>query len=451
MSHSSFFVKFFRQPKSSQCCTQRISAYHKGLNHIPNQTAFFPYDIHPVSPSKKLNISPSSAIQDKGLMNLKPDENSTRFSSKKHLKTPLFSSNFSSTETAMKRRPSKQNKNTPQRRPKEKGVYLRAVVNGEEKYDVSIITKAGRRKSKKVTVPTDASNLEFLTLIHKAQDELFTQDYQQSIEDLSYYISSYAGQRQLSQNSVRLFKYCLKGFTLNDTINRQKVDEIMNSSFSAGTKRIYIKRIRAFFTFLITTHHLQISDPTKGVRMPQASPRSRVPTKQEVDLLLESLMKAPEEDQLFARLLLHTGARCSTIIKVRPCDMDDSWHLGLFNKKVGRKYSILLPITDEYTRTLWSSVTADKKPTDPIFSYHHHTHLRKRMVRLFKRDENGESLSPHSLRHLMATTLALKNVPVKLAAAILDCSPAVMLSVYTTIQQQDVDSVFGLNDDKKKD
>jgi site-specific recombinase XerD len=123
--------------------------------------------------------------------------------------------------------------------------------------------------------------------------------------------------------------------------------------------------------------------------------------------------------------------------------MTGDWKISLYNVKIGRRYAVKLHIADETTRTLWASVTDGMVTGERIFQDTDGERLRKRMIRMFPADAFGETLSPHSLRHLKATTLANQGIPVKTAAAILDCTPAVLVSVYTTVQQDDVDRAMG--------
>ena len=61
---------------------------------------------------------------------------------------------------------------------------------------------------------------------------------------------------------------------------------------------------------------------------------------------------------------------------------------------------------------------------------------------MFGKDSNGETISPHSFRHLKCTQLARDGVHVSMAAKILDASPQVLLRTYTSITQDDIDAMY---------
>jgi integrase len=142
------------------------------------------------------------------------------------------------------------------------------------------------------------------------------------------------------------------------------------------------------------------------------------------------------------RLLIHTGARCSTIETLRPCDMDDQWRLSLYNVKCDRRYSVKLPVNDAVIQALWDMCTCGLSPDKLIFDKTARRRLGNRMRRMFGKDYNGYTISPHSFRHLRCTQLARDGVHVSMAAKLLDASPQVLLRTYTTITQEDVDAMY---------
>ena len=116
--------------------------------------------------------------------------------------------------------------------------------------------------------------------------------------------------------------------------------------------------------------------------------------------------------------------------------------LQLYNVKQKRKYGIKIPVTDGETLRLWAIAVQDAAPDKPLFSHIHHDRLLRRMHAIFPRNADGETLSPHSLRHAKSTAMARAGVPVKTAASILDASVVVMVKHYVTVQQDEVDQVF---------
>ena len=107
---------------------------------------------------------------------------------------------------------------------------------------------------------------------------------------------------------------------------------------------------------------------------------------------------------------------------------------------MSRKYKYPQLIEDRDTLMYWAKTCSGKGRTDYIFDSTFRRRLQGRMLRWFGRDAENQTLSPHSLRHLKATTLARKGCPLKLASLLLDASPAVLLRTYQNLKQEDIDS-----------
>lgn len=326
------------------------------------------------------------------------------------------------------------------KRPKIKGVYLRCAEGDNEVYDVSVV-QDGERRSKRLTLTKDTTNLDFVKAVESLQHSIKAEIEDREKPDFETLVSRYCLERGLAHNSILMMRASLKGFGFDDKANRLAVEGIVSGSFTDGTKKTKLKAIKGFYEWLKSSCKIQVAQPVEGFKIPRQIPRQRIPTPDEIERLCEYIgHKGTALDRLFLKLLIATGARCSTIEAVRVCDMDGEWKIGLYNVKLGRRYAIRIPIADTATRELWTACTAGMMETEPLFDHTYGERLRKRMARLFHADSYGETLSPHSFRHLKATRLANAGIPVKTASAILDCSPTVLVSVYTTVQQADVDA-----------
>jgi integrase len=235
----------------------------------------------------------------------------------------------------------------------------------------------------------------------------------------------------------------LDGYGYDDDENLRLCRALRDSDYKTSTKRVRIKAIRGVFRYIREELEVPVKDPTKGMETPEGEPRSRIPTHDELmTLLLRIDHERFDPDSLFVRLLIATGARCSTILHLRPCDMGADHRLSLYNVKCGRKYKYPQLITDAETLKLWDSVCKGRNPNEQIFDSASANRLGARMRRWFGRDADGQTISAHSLRHLKATELARKGCPIKLAALVLDASPAVIMRTYQNLSQEDVDNVM---------
>ncbi len=332
-----------------------------------------------------------------------------------------------------------------------KGAYLRAIVGEEERWDLTVEGADGRKRVRHLSIPTTASNEIFKAEIERVRSEIAVAETAESGDGLERWISLYIEERGLAENTQKTLRCACRGFGLNPEQNRRRVLELKSSGFKPSALRTKLKHVRALFTFM-ASKGVKIEQPVEG-KIRDGAPRSRVPTDGEIDLLLRAVDgNGGESDRLYVRLLMATGARTSTVEAIRPCDMDTAtWGLQLYNVKCSRKYGILHRIMDAETQRLWGIVTATVPQDQPLFTHCHHDRLLRRMHALFGRDANGETLSVHSLRRAYATRLARGGVPVAMAARLLDDSPTIMLRHYVTVQQQEIDQLYGLGENKKSE
>ena len=331
------------------------------------------------------------------------------------------------------------------KRPKEKGVYARTLEGDAVVFEVAYVCEDGKKRVRRIKVGVKESNLAYLEAIKAARSEM-EMEARKAKESKGAgvigYIEEYATAKNLKPATVEKYRFALVGFGLDDAQNRSKVREIMESDLKDGAKETKLKCVAAFFKWL-GCKLPSVKNPVEGQKIPHGGVRTRIPSEAELETLIELTdQRGKTSDSLFLRLLIHTGARCSTIQALRPCDLGADHRLSLYNTKKSRKYGVRIPLTDPYTLELWEQVTQGLDRSTPIFNDQHHDRLKSRMRRAFPKDANGETLSPHSLRHLKATQMSREGVPPRLAAALLDVDPKIMLAVYTTVTQDDVDSVF---------
>lgn len=322
---------------------------------------------------------------------------------------------------------------------KEKGVYVRQVTDTEIVYDVTV-SEDGKRKTKRVVVPSSATQKDKLGAIEAARKELLETAKESGRVPFSEHIEHYIRHSQMKESTAVQIRRYLAGFGYDAKENVRLFEQLRDSDYKPSTKRVRIKAIRTFFTTAKREGWLDMPDPTNGFKAKEGKPRTRIPTETEITTLL--MRTREKHDALFLRLLIDTGARCSTLLALRPCDMDESWRLALYNVKMDRKYRIKFPITGQTTRVLWKSVTECMKPDAKIFGQVHCNRLKHRMRSWFGKDADGQTISPHSFRHRMATMLSADKQPVGLIAELLDASPAVLVRTYTNFGQADVDNLF---------
>lgn len=333
---------------------------------------------------------------------------------------------------------------TRTKRPKIKGVYLRSVTAEAEVYDVSLTIESERR-SRRLSIPPTTSNADFVKAVDEIHGQIKAEISRAGMPQMADILSRYTLERRLKPNTALMMQAALKGFELDDKTNQLAMDGLLRSGYKAGTLKTKLKAIKGFYAWANSKYGLNLKNPVSGVTIPRGEARHRIPTAEELKDFVAYVAHFPDSDLdlLYLYIMIETGARCSTVEQIRPCDMDAEWRLSLYNVKKARRYSVKILITDKKIRKLWKKCIDRCVSNDTnLFTQIHSGRLKARMKRFFCRDENGERLSPHSFRHLKATNLTRSGVPIKTASAILDCSDAVLLGVYTSVTQDDVDQAF---------
>lgn len=270
---------------------------------------------------------------------------------------------------------------------------------------------------------------------------------------IAYYIEQYAMKRSLSQGSVWQYNHALKGFTLDVDEDDRLVAEILaRTNIKDTSKKRMIGIINTFFKYLVQIGVVK-RNPAAGIRVGRWQRRTRLPTNEEIEkILLFTDTNGNDEDALFLRLLLATGARCSTLEIVRIGDMSEDGHLSLYNVKASHAYDRSILITDPVIRSLWTIVSGDRDPSEPLFGHgalRVSRRLRNRMLRMFEPDLDGQRISPHSFRHLFGCRLLERGASIDTVATLLDHqSSSITYQYYAKQSQQKVDEAASFSSDK---
>lgn len=291
-------------------------------------------------------------------------------------------------------------------------------------------------KSRSITVKildTDPVDV-FYRKVNDARLELRRKDKEKTFDE---YFKDFTIINQLSRCTVRCYHYSLQGMGLNPKKNREIVREIVNSGRKASTKALYISHINHFFDWLIK-HGVPIQNPALDVRIREITqPRLRIATTEEMEVIIRYAETRVPEYRLFVLLLIHTGARLSTIERLQACDMQDG-RLSLFNVKSRKRYDYKIPVSSNIVN-LWNEVARDgilwhDSPSAHRLRFQRWMHYR------FSKDSNGECLSPHSLRHTFASKAVQNGVSIDVVSKLLDhASASTTLKVYARFSQDQID------------
>lgn len=321
------------------------------------------------------------------------------------------------------------------------GVYVRHLATGDRL--TLRIQIDGKQKTRALDVSPTAPRAEIERAADDARERLL-----HPVKEMCDYIDDYAIAKDLRPHSVTALKQALRGFTPDDDEQNAKAASAIqtNPDYSQGTKRAYLQRISAFFRWMIETG-TRVKNPIAGRKIPKAGEGKEYGfTSDDVARLFDAVDNdGNDEDRLYVRLLRFTGARCSTVYALAPCDfmpMDDGagFHVQMQNVKCGRPYSIRIPITDGDTCALIRGKLARaKKHLWTATERALHDRLLRRMKNVI-----GPNASPHGLRHFVACELLKNGVALETISRILDHSSiAITHAIYAKQSQSAIDDALG--------
>lgn len=134
--------------------------------------------------------------------------------------------------------------------------------------------------------------------------------------------------------------------------------------------------------------------------------------------LLKYLSKSAPLFRLFGLLLIHTGARISTVFALHKSDLTPNG-LMMYNVKCKKFYDYAIPVKSREILELWEQAPDEGTIFNGMEERFRHR-LNNWLEYNFKRDSRGELLSCHSIRHTFATRAAMNGVPIEVIAKLLD-------------------------------
>lgn len=277
----------------------------------------------------------------------------------------------------------------------------------------------------------------FYRKINEARSELRRRHRNKTIES---YLNEYAVIKQLTPNTIKLYRRVLNGFSFDEKNNKKRVHEILSKDNKISTIKVYIGKIDTFYNWLIRRGET-VRNPVIDICIkPNVQPRRRIMTDDELNCLKSYAMNRSNSSYtLFILLLIETGARASTIGALTLDDLDDQGYLHLYNVKSKKDYDYPFKVTNNTIKELWheklkDGVLWDRDPEK------YRGKLEQWMHTKFKKDSNGEFLSPHSIRHTFATNAVRNGVPIEIVSKLLDhASPSTTLRVYARFSQEQID------------
>jgi site-specific recombinase XerD len=124
---------------------------------------------------------------------------------------------------------------------------------------------------------------------------------------------------------------------------------------------------------------------------------------------------------------------------LQPKDLSEDGHIHLVNVKSKKDYDYSLKIENDEIKALWAQRVKAKKMWNDL-PRRYWKRLIQFMRHTFGKDENGERLSPHSLRHSFASRAIQNGASLEVVSKLLDhASPSTTLRVYARFSQEQID------------
>lgn len=321
-------------------------------------------------------------------------------------------------------------------RPRVKGLTRKKTKFGH-RWVLTVPDFAGVPRSITVHILDTDSDRDFLKKVEKARRDLMRRCACQSFND---YMTAYETTHQLAPSTRLIFRRALDGFGLDDKVNTRRMSDLLSRDYKPGTMRIYTGWIDTFFRWL-TQRGEYVRNPALDVHIKgAASVRTRIFTDLELEELREYARKKGPAYRLFILLLMETGARVSSVAALTPSSLDARNRLHFRNVNAKKAYDYAIRITDDEILALWPAVSKNGSMWSEEEIKRYQKRLQWWLSRRFGRNENGETLSPHSLRHTFASRAVQRGVPMEIVSKLLDhSSVAITARVYARFSQEQMD------------
>ena len=201
------------------------------------------------------------------------------------------------------------------------------------------------------------------------------------------------------------------------------VKSLIDKDYSVSTIRMNIAVIRASFNYAIKEKNLLLYNPCIGVKLPKLdNARERYLSLEEINLLRDTVKQTNDKSlYIFLELLLQTGARRFSILTLKKKDINlASKEVTIKNHKTNSTYKGFLQ--EDFIEPL-NEYLKDFKINDDIFSYNENMDYSQTghklltiLDKLFNvglaSNDRKNKIVIHSLRHSMASHLAINGTPI---------------------------------------
>lgn len=237
-----------------------------------------------------------------------------------------------------------------------------------------------------------------------------------------------------SPHTYRLYKKAVQDFlnhiaplSLSEIDTRTLVDyrsAVAEQKSSYKTKNLKIIPVRAFLSFL-NTQGVQIPyrDALLTFKDRKADKTLHLPSSSDLAQFLKPTGKQIEDT--FVRLLFATGLRIAEALSLEVGQVQTKFSIS------GKGGKPRLVMCDEETVAMVRKVEANSPVGAKLFSFG-----ARSCQRMFKRRGGGENLTPHTLRHLYATSLLEAGTDIRVIQSMLGHSSITTTQRYAHVSDK---------------
>jgi len=240
------------------------------------------------------------------------------------------------------------------------------------------------------------------------------------------------------RNMLKYLRKRAEDITLGD-LNRYKMYLSTRKKYSKNSLYLAVKAIKAYFRFKGLDTAEKLTSPKRPKQMPKYL------SEDEVKRLIEASKENPR-DYAIISLLAYSGLRVSELCNLRLEDVDFSERIIYVHSGKGDKDRIVvvsphvieaiqnyLITRDDDMEYLFSSQKSDKISRIQVF----------RLVKKYAEKAGiKKDVTPHVLRHTLATTLLRRGVDIRFIQQFLGHSSVATTQIYTHVDDALLKSVY---------
>ncbi len=252
-----------------------------------------------------------------------------------------------------------------------------------------------------------------------------------------------------SENTVKEYSYLVRDMflfikkraediTIGD-LNRFKIYLSTKKKYSKNSLYLAVKAIKAYFKY----KGLDTASPLTAPKRPRQMPKYL--TEEEVKRLLDTAKDNPRDFAILS-LLVYSGLRVSELCNLRLEDIDFAERIVYVRSGKGDKDRIVV-ISQAAVNALEEYLSTRTDDMEYLFASRKSPQITRvqvfRIVRKYARLAGiKKNVTPHVLRHTLATTMLRRGVDIRYIQQFLGHSSVATTQIYTHVDDEMLKSVY---------